>query len=181
MPQNSFAAQVDAWVRETEERLTAVWKESAQRVIAIMQEPGYSVASVKIAIGKGIGARGRGKNRAALQGPIRPAFGTGNLPVDTGFLRASLMASTDGPIPMARQRPEGQATFDYADGQVTLTIAGAELGQTIYATYGAAYAAAVEYGSRGRQGRGFVRLAALQWQQVVTEVTAELQGRSAAS
>jgi hypothetical protein len=34
-----FAAQVSAWVRETEQRMTAVFRESAQRVIAEAQKP----------------------------------------------------------------------------------------------------------------------------------------------
>jgi hypothetical protein len=174
--QQDFSAAVDAWVQETTERLEAVFKESTQRIIAIMQEPGYSVASVKIAIKKGIGSKGRGKKRAALQGPIRPQFGTGNLPVASGFLRASLMASTTEPPAMERPRPQGDAEYNYTGANVTMTIIGAKLGQTIYACYTANYAAAVEYGAQGRPGRGFVRLAAMQWQTVVNQVVSDLKG-----
>lgn len=34
-----FAAQVDAWVRETEARMTAVFRQSAQEVVGEMQRP----------------------------------------------------------------------------------------------------------------------------------------------
>jgi hypothetical protein len=143
---SSFSATVDAWVAETEERLIAVFREAAQRVIEKMQVP----------VGAG-----------------------GNMPVDTGFLRASLLATLNSPAEAIRFKPENVEAFAYADQQVALVIAAARIGDTIYAVYTANYARFQEYGTEGRAGRGFVRLAAQQWQQVVSEVAAEAQARAA--
>lgn len=144
--QSSFSAQVSAWVAATQQRSTAVFRESAERVIEQMQTP--------VAAG-------------------------GNMPVDTGFLRASLQASTSQPQPInPGAAPAEGSTHTYSAGVASLVITGAELGQTVFATYTAAYAAEQEYGARGREGRGFVRLAAQQWPQIVSRVSAELQSRS---
>lgn len=143
-----FSAQVDAWIRQSEQRFEAVFRESAQRVIAEMQKP----------VGAG-----------------------GNMPVDTGFLRASLLATTGSPPQIRKDHvPEKGASYlgDDAAGQVALVIAGAGIGQTIYACYTAAYAAFVEYGTSKMAGRGFVRLAAQRWQQIVDQVVSEVRSGS---
>lgn len=155
----SFSAQVDAWVKQVKTRELAVFKESAQRVISEMQTP--------------VKAGGR-------------------MPVDTGFLRASLQAtigtpsSADPGTPRKRQNGEEGVIFPLDAGQVALVIADAKLGDTIYATYGAAYARRLEYGfvgedSLGRSynqaGKGFVRSAAQKWPQIVGQVSAELKTR----
>ena len=155
----SFSAQVGAWVKKVKTREVAVFRESAQRVISEMQTP------------EGAGGR---------------------MPVDTGFLRASLQAAIDAPAagPMGKplKRKEGQEGVIYHldAGQVALVIAGAELGHTIYATYGTAYARRMEYGFVGQDslgrtynqaGKGFVRSAAQKWPQIVAAVSAELKSR----
>lgn len=144
----SFSAQVDEWVRQTEQRTTAVFRESAQRVIADMQTP--------VSAG-------------------------GNMPVDTGFLRASLQVAINAaPAPVARPNPGG-GLHAYSDGSVAATIGGAEIGDLITASYGAAYARAIEYGSEGRAPRAFVRSAAQKWPSIVAAVASELKGRVAMS
>lgn len=177
MAQQSFAAQVGDWVRQTQARQEAVFKESAQRVIEEMQRPGPSVASTKKAIAKGIGTKGRGKSKKPLAGPVFEPGGGGNMPVDTGFLRASLMASTTMPKPRGGA-PEDGKTYSFDPAQVALVIAGSEIGDTIFAVYGANYARAVEYGHNGAPARGFVRLAAQQWQSIVAAVAAEARARA---
>lgn len=147
MPQGCFKAQLDAWAKETQQRIEAVHRESTQRVIEEMQ---------------------------------RPVAAGGNLPVDTGFLRASLVASLGTPTMAVREKPEGDAAHSYDAGQVTLVIASAKLTDVIFATYGANYARFVEYGARGRPGRAFVGLAAQKWQRIVSEVAAEAKGRAGA-
>lgn len=142
MPQASFAAQVDAFVAQTQQRIDAVFRESAQRIIGVMQTP----------VGAG-----------------------GNMPVDTGFLRASLRVTLDAPIPGDQRNPGSVVGYD--DSGVALSIAGAPLGSTLFATYGANYAVHQEYGTSKMAGRAFVRLAAAQWQQTVSEVSAELKQR----
>lgn len=134
----NFAAQVDAWTKQTNDRMTRVFRGSAQEVIGEMQKP----------VGAG-----------------------GNMPVDTGFLRASLQVTLDGPVPASRENPGG--SFNYNPSPASLVIAGAEIGATITASYGAAYAGHVEYGANGRAPRGFVRSAAAQWQAIVNRVVAQ--------
>lgn len=147
MAQGSFSAQIDAWVAETNGRVEAVFKQSAQEVIEDMQAP----------VGKG-----------------------GNMPIDTGFLRASLQVNLSGPVPPSRDNPytKPNSAPAWGDSEAALSIAGAEIGDTIYATYGANYACHVEYGAKGRTGRGFVRLAAMKWQAIVTRVSARLRARA---
>lgn len=98
----------------------------------------------------------------------------GNLPVDTGYLRSSLQVATEMPTPRGGAPEEGK-TYSYNVGSVALTIAGAELGQTIWAVYGASYASAQEYGSKGREGRQFVAQAAQKWNLIVSAVCHDLQ------
>ena len=133
----SFSASVSAWVRKSEARIAAVFKSSAQDVISEMQEVGPSVANPD-------------------------SFGTGNLPVDSGFLRASLQAAINEPSPAIQFRPPSATSVAYDPSPVALVIAGAKLGETIYATYGAVYAPRME------ATYGFVRLAAQNWQGIVS-------------
>lgn len=142
MPASSFSAAVSAWVAQTQARMTAVFREAAQDVIADMQTP---------------------------------VGGGGNMPVDTGFLRSSLQVTTDGPVPAELANPNPTGTFAANDATVALAIAGAEPGDTIFATYGAVYARAVNYGRNGSNGRLFVETAAQKWPSIVAEVSARAQ------
>lgn len=108
----------------------------------------------------------------------------GNMPIKTGFLRASILMSTDGPpISRADGVPEKGKTYP-ENGQVALVIAGLEIGQDIYGAWSAAYAKRMEYGfvgtdSLGRtyhqSGFGFVALAAQAWPSIVEEQSAAAQ------
>lgn len=140
----TFSAQVGNWVKQSERRLEAVFKESTQRVISEAQRP-------------------------VAQG--------GNLPVDTGYLRSSLLASTSS-MPQIRADATGGTGGD-PSGQIALVINSARLGQTLYAGYTASYASHVHYGARGRPARLWVTLAAQRWEAIVNEVVAELRSRSA--
>lgn len=148
----TFDAQVDAWVKKSAARMEAVFKQSAQEVIAAMQEVGPSVANPT-------------------------SYGRGNMPVDTGFLRASLKTTLNSPALDFRENP-GTGLFDWALGEASLTINGAKLGDTVYAVYTANYARHVEYGTRGRAGRRFVALAAARWPAIVAKVANEAKLRS---
>ncbi len=97
----------------------------------------------------------------------------GKMPVDTGFLRNSRAASTEG-MP--------------ADGAMdpNLVFAGMELGQTVWAGWTAVYAMRMEHGFQGadslgreyaQAGKGFARAAAQRWDFIVAEVTAEVKGK----
>lgn len=85
----------------------------------------------------------------------RPVAKGGNMPVDTGFLRNSLVAGLNGSTSLS-----GPDAY-------SLAIAGAEAGDTIFFGWTAAYARYVEYGTQGRAGRFFMLNAAQQWQAIV--------------
>lgn len=105
-----------------------------------------------------------------------PVAKGGNLPVDTGFLRASLQVTTGAPIPAVQPNP-GAGSFSYSGQQVVTVLSGAPLDAVIYAAYGANYAVFQEYGARGRPGRRFVALAAQNWTRNVEEAARELEAR----
>ncbi len=87
-------------------------------------------------------------------------------PVDTGYLRASLTVKFNTPAPIRPNNvpSEGATRNSYGmPTQYALAIAGSKIGQTIYASYTAAYALPVEYGFRSYSGAGMVRLAAQNW------------------
>lgn len=182
MPQGSFTAQVNAQVAKTKALMTAVYRGSAERTVEVMQEPGYSKATVKkaVAAGAGLGKVGksgqRGVSKKAL-GPIANPGGAGNIPVDTGFLRASLMVSLGTANFALMPNPDPDKSYQYDEGRVSLVIAGASITDPITAVYTANYARVAEYGSRGRAPRRFVALAAQQWPQIVEQVSREAQSR----
>ena len=98
----------------------------------------------------------------------KPVGAGGNMPIDTGFLRASLMASTAGMPALSGRNPGAPASYDSA--HVRLVIAGADIGDTIYARYTANYAGHVNYGAQGCPPRQFVGLAAQKWPAIVDAV-----------
>jgi hypothetical protein len=129
-----FSAQVADFVAKTKALQLAIFRESAQRIVNIAQEP----------VGAG-----------------------GNMPVQTGYLRASGRASIGDANWSVTYKPDGQEKFGYNAAQAVLTVAKATLDDTIFFTWTANYAPYVE------AKRGFVRLAAQQWQAVVNQVARE--------
>jgi len=97
------------------------------------------------------------------------------VPVDTGFLRASLQASTSAMPVLSRDNPGG--TFAPDMGEIVLVIAGADLGDTIYLGYTARYGPHVHYGANGRPGRPWVTMVAQRWPQIVEAVGARVKAR----
>lgn len=85
----------------------------------------------------------------------RPKAQGGRMPVDTGFLRNSLVASLDGGT-------VGGGTEAY-----TLAISGMELGQTIFGGWTAEYALHQEYGTAYMPGNFYMLGAAQEWQSIV--------------
>lgn len=98
----------------------------------------------------------------------------GNLRVDTGFLRASLIATT-GTIPAVTFKPEGVDRFYYDAGPINLVISGAAITDPIIVAYTANYARPREYGARGQPGDRWVGLAAQLWVGVVEAECAKAQ------
>lgn len=98
-------------------------------------------------------------------------------PVDTGFLRASFMASTSAIPLIDRDARPGAGPVNDRGGEIALVIAGASLGQPIYMGFVASYAAHVEYGAQGRAPVAMVRLTAQNWPQIVAGVVADAKAR----
>jgi hypothetical protein len=99
-----------------------------------------------------------------------PKAGGGNMPVDTGFLRNSMVAGLNG-----------STSLSGADAYV-LAIAGAELGDSVFMGWTAAYALRMEYGFVGTDAAGrtynqpgnfFAANAAQQWQAIVAKNAAK--------
>jgi len=97
-------------------------------------------------------------------------------PVDTGFLRASIVATVGGAVPLKRER-SGDGPFAWSGEDVALALAAADFDDIVTIAWSANYARFVEYGARGRPGRAFVRLAAQNWPQQVARASAMLQGQ----
>lgn len=93
-------------------------------------------------------------------------------PVDTGYLRASFTVSLDGPLPMRGEQGDG-----YAAPPIALSIAGAKLGDTLFASFVASYAVHVEYGARGYPGAAMTRLAVQNWQGHVDRAVSQAKAR----
>ncbi|MDX0523029.1 hypothetical protein GOC82_19125 [Sinorhizobium medicae] len=105
----------------------------------------------------------------------------GRIPVDTGNLKNSLMASTSTMPRVA----EGE-TYPDQSGEIELIISNLDVGETLYLGFQAAYGPRMNYGfvgqdSLGRvynqQGFGFVDAEAQTWPQTVKEAEAKVRGR----
>ena len=105
-----------------------------------------------------------------------PVAKGGNMPVDTGFLRSTLQTGLNAPV-LGPSTPTAGGNYSYNGSQATMTIASADLGDSIFATYSANYARFVHDGANGRPGRPFVTLAAQRWQQTVNKAVAEAKSR----
>jgi hypothetical protein len=108
----------------------------------------------------------------------KPVGQGGRMRVDTGFLRASLLASsTSMPAINASAKPVEGGAYTPDCGQIEAVIAGADIGDTLYFGYTASYAGYREYGANGQPADGFVRLAAQSWPIIVDRKAAELKAR----
>lgn len=81
----------------------------------------------------------------------------GRMPVDTGFLRNSLIAELNG------------ATVAGGADAYTLAIAGMDLGDVVFGGWTADYARFQEYGTSTFAGNFFMLSAAQQWQAIVAK------------
>jgi hypothetical protein len=107
----------------------------------------------------------------------RPVGQGGRMRVDTGFLRASLLASSTSMPAISAAKPVEGGTYPPDFGQIEAVIAGADIGDTLYFGYTASYAGYREYGANGQPADGFVRLAAQNWPIIVDRKAAELKAR----
>lgn len=141
----SFAAAVKAWGDKAEEKMTMVFREAATDLIETANEVGPSKANPG-------------------------STGTGNMPVDTGFLRNSVQIVINGPLPQANRANPGHPVPYSPSYEVA--IVGAQLGDTISAGWTANYAVHVEYGTSKTPPRQFVGKAVQQWAAIVDRAVA---------
>lgn len=147
MAQVSFSAQVEGWVKKVEGAVEAIFKESVQELVHQADEL---------------------LKQMVYDQPPSPNYRR------TGFLRASVMASTSS-MPLAN-RPQGIPDGGYF-AEIELLIAGAEIGDTLYIGWTANYAAYVHYGARGTIPKPWVDMVAQRWVSIVDAKTAELKSR----
>ncbi|MDX0753914.1 HK97 gp10 family phage protein [Sinorhizobium medicae] len=108
----------------------------------------------------------------------KPVGQGGRMRVDTGFLRASLLASSTAmPAINAGASPAEGSTYAPDFAQIEAVIAGADIGDTLYFGYTASYVGYREYGANGQPADGFVRLAAQNWPLIVDRKASELKAR----
>lgn len=139
-----FSAKVAAHIARAKGLMKAVRDDAAMETVAIMQTPGPSKAN--------------------------PGGGAGGaMPIDTGFLRASLAARVGLDVPTLTRAPDGEVAFSYDAAAVNLTILGADIETPITAAYSAIYARKQE------MNYGFVRLAAQRWAQTVAASVAKAE------
>jgi hypothetical protein len=93
----------------------------------------------------------------------RPKSEGGHMPVLTGRLRRSLMASVSAMPPIEWKAED----FAPNEQQILDVVHDAEIGQTIYLGFRAPYAQKIEL----LDGAGFVRLTAQRWPEIVAEAT----------
>ena len=84
-----------------------------------------------------------------------PVAQGGHMPVQTGFLRNSLVTQV-----------QGGAALRGANAYV-LAIQGYKIGRTLTSGWTAKYARHVNYGARGREGRHFIGNNITQWKKIV--------------
>jgi hypothetical protein len=145
----SFGAHIEEWVRDVEGAMEAVFRESVSDLVGEMNEL---------------------VTRLVYNGAVSPSGY-----IRTGFLRASLVASTTAMPALTRSNPGG--SFPVAPDQIEAVISGADLGTTIYLGYTAEYGAYVHYGANGRQPRPWVTMAAQRWSMIVDAKVAELKAK----
>jgi hypothetical protein len=131
--------------------------------------------------------RTKARQLAVFQGATHRMFVDvlARTPRDTGFLANTLEASLSGPqtIRTDARPPSDAAPNSYpAPIDFGLAIATATIGDTVYGSFGAAYAGHVEYGTKLQNPAAMVRLSAQNWPHhvagAVRDARAAAQGRS---
>lgn len=109
---------------------------------------------------------------------LKPTGAGGRMRVDTGFLRASALASTTAmPTINRNSGPVEGSSYPFDFGQIEAVILGADVNDTIYVGFTAGYAVYREFGANGQAPDAFVRGAAQQWQGIVDRKVGELKRR----
>lgn len=136
---STFSAQVAAWAKKVPEAIEAVLKGSAQDLTREMQAE---------------------LDRMVYQAPVSPSGYQ-----RTGFLRASLVASTESMPQLVRDNPGLSAEWN--ESSVVLVINGWDGGGSLYLGYTAKYGLMVHSGAGNAVPRPWVTLVTQRWQQIV--------------
>ena len=148
----SFSAQVDEWIAQSRILMEVVFKTAAEKM------------------------RDRCIERLTQIVYAQPISPSGYK--RTGFLRASLMASTTAmPLIDRKAVPSNDGSYPYTPAPMDAVIMGANLGDTIHFGMVAAYAAHVEFGARGVPPKSYIRWTIEQWPAVVNEAVSEVRAR----
>lgn len=107
----------------------------------------------------------------------KPKAKGGNMPIDTGNLRRSAVASN---VEVPRMKPlgsvKGKEEYKDQSQNISAVVANTPLGGKVYLGFQASYAGIQEWRN------GFVRLAAKRWKDIVAEtarsIEAKVRGRS---
>lgn len=145
---SSFSAQIGAWVEKVEEAREAVFKNSAQRMAKELTDE---------------------VTRLVYDAPPAPSGYN-----RTGFLRASLMASTEAMPQLVSDNPGAHVNVDHM-GPIVLVINGWDTKSTLYLGYTAKYGLFVHAGAKGAPPKPWVTLVAQRWQQIVSEEAAKVK------
>lgn len=135
----SFSATIAGWAEKVPEAIDAVLQGSAQDLMREMQEE---------------------LDRLVYQQPISPSGYD-----RTGFLKASLVASTQEMPRLVRDNPGEKVEWDEAP--VVLVINGWDSGGQLFLGYTAKYGLAVALGAKGAVPKPWVQLTVQKWQQIV--------------
>lgn len=148
MARLSFSAQIGDWITRVEEAQEAVFKEAVQELVIQLND------QLELMI---------------YETPESPNYKR------TKFLQASLMASNSEMPRLSVNNPGTPTIPDF--GQIELVINDAEVGQTIYLGYTAAYGGYVHGGTENMAPRPWVSLVAQRWQSIVSAKAAEVKAR----
>lgn len=144
----SFSATIGKWGQKVPEAIDAVFKNSAQR---LMKELNGELT------------------RLVYDAPPAPSGYQ-----RTGFLKASLVASTEEMPQLVKDNP-GIGPHPDAAGPVVLVINGWEGDQTLYLGYTAKYGAMVHFGAQGTTPKPWVTLVSQRWAAIVKEEAAKVK------
>ncbi|WIY54152.1 HK97 gp10 family phage protein [Devosia sp. YIM 151766] len=145
---DSFSATIGSWCERVPEAIEAVLRGSAQDLVKEMQAE---------------------LNRLVYEAPPSPSGYQ-----RTGFLRASLVASTSAMPQLIRDNPGAPVSADEMTG-IILVINGWDGGGTLYLGYTAKYGAQVHFGANGTVPKPWVTLAAQRWPVIVKEEAAKVK------
>lgn len=113
----------------------------------------------------------RGSVSDTVKGANTPVAKGGKMRVDTGFLRASGRLSLSGMPSGPTRPPDPDGTYDFDGAAVTATLAGVDLGDTIYFGWSAEYARVREVYD------GFLESELQKWQSTVDDNVRKVKAR----